>query len=57
MRFPLVHIGRRFFFFAFVVEGRRRLCLAMNERTATMVEIQAGGSLSEIKESPDGTDL
>ena len=57
MHFPLIHTGRRFFFFTFVVEGRRRLCLAMNERTAAMVEIQAGGSLSEIKESPDGADL
>ena len=49
---------------------RRHLCLAMNERTAAMVatsdggrcppippvEIHAGGSLYEIKESLDGTD-
>ena len=42
MHFPLIHTGRRFFFFTFVVEGRRRL-LSRLERGAKRPVLTALG--------------
>ena len=40
MRFPLIHSGRRFFFFTFVVEGRRRVlsCLERGVKRPVLTE-------------------
>ena len=40
MRFPLIHTGRRFFFFTFVVEGRMRV-LSRLERGAKRPVLRA----------------
>ena len=42
MRFPLIHTGRRFFFFTFVVEGRRQV-LSRLERGAKRPVLTALG--------------
>ncbi len=42
MRFPLIHTGRRFFFFTFVVEGRRKV-LSRLERGAKRPALTALG--------------
>ena len=42
MRFPLIHTGRRFFFFTFVVEGRRKV-LSRLERGARRPALTALG--------------
>lgn len=42
MRFPLIHTGRRFFFFTFVVEGRRKV-LSCLERGAKRPALTALG--------------
>ena len=42
MRFPLIHTGRRFFFFTFVVEGRRKV-LSRLERCAKRPVLTALG--------------
>ena len=48
MHFPLIHTGRRFFFFTFVVEGRRRVLSCLERGAKRPVLTALGGRVKAV---------